>query len=59
MIGETRGAKLLEGVRGGRPAGVTALARLLVEVSDLNRHTPRNPAQPFPAALLAGARSPS
>ncbi|HMA17604.1 MAG TPA: acetate--CoA ligase family protein, partial [Thermoanaerobaculia bacterium] len=35
MIGETRGAKLLEGVRGGRPADVAALRRLLVEISDL------------------------
>jgi len=35
MIDETRGAKLLEGVRGGRPADVVALRRLLVEVSDL------------------------
>jgi acyl-CoA synthetase (NDP forming) len=35
MIEETRGAKLLQGVRGGRPADVTALARLLVQVSDL------------------------
>ena len=39
MIGETRGAKLLEGVRGGRPADVAALRRLLVEVSGLvTRH---------------------
>jgi acetyltransferase len=39
MIDETRGAKLLEGVRGGRPADVAALRRLLVEVSDLvSRH---------------------
>jgi len=35
MIDETRGAKLLEGVRGGRPADVAALTRLLVQVSDL------------------------
>jgi acyl-CoA synthetase (NDP forming) len=35
MIEETRGAKLLQGVRGGRPADVAALARLLVQVSDL------------------------
>ncbi len=35
MIGETRGAKLLEGVRGGRPADLAALRRLLVQVSDL------------------------
>jgi acyl-CoA synthetase (NDP forming) len=39
MIDETRGAKLLEGVRGGRPADVAAICRLLVEVSDLvSRH---------------------
>ena len=39
MIGETRGAKLLEGVRGGRPADVAALRRLLVQVSGLvTRH---------------------
>jgi acetyltransferase len=35
MIGETRGAKLLEGFRGSRPADVAALRRLLVAVSDL------------------------
>jgi len=35
MIDETRGAKLLQGVRGGRPADVAALVRLLVQVSDL------------------------
>jgi acetate---CoA ligase (ADP-forming) len=35
MIAETRGAKLLRGVRGGRPADVPALARLLVELSGL------------------------
>lgn len=35
MIGETRGAKLLGGVRGGRPADVAALRRLLVAISDL------------------------
>jgi acetate---CoA ligase (ADP-forming) len=35
MIQETRGAKVLEGVRGARPADVAALARLLVRVSDL------------------------
>jgi acetate---CoA ligase (ADP-forming) len=39
MIGETRGAKLLEGVRGGRPADVAALRQLLVQVSGLvTRH---------------------
>src|SRR6266540_3652834 len=35
MIDETRGARLLQGVRGGKPADVTALARLLVQISDL------------------------
>jgi acetate---CoA ligase (ADP-forming) len=39
MIGETRGAKLLEGVRGGKPADVAALRQLLVQVSGLvTRH---------------------
>jgi acyl-CoA synthetase (NDP forming) len=39
MIDETRGAKLLRGVRGGRPADVVALRRLLVQISDLvSRH---------------------
>lgn len=39
MIGETRGAKLLEGVRGGKPSDVTALRQLLVQVSGLvTRH---------------------
>jgi acetyltransferase len=35
MIGETRGAKLLNGVRGGKPADVAALRKLLVQISDL------------------------
>jgi acetyltransferase len=35
MIAETRGAKLLQGVRGARPADLPALTRLLVAVSDL------------------------
>jgi len=35
MIEETRGAKLLKGVRGDRPADLAALRQLLVEVSDL------------------------
>jgi acetyltransferase len=39
MIGETRGARLLEGVRGRKPSDVAALRRLLVEVSGLvTRH---------------------
>jgi acetyltransferase len=35
MIEETRGAKLLGGVRGGKPADRAALRRLLVGISDL------------------------
>lgn len=35
MIEETRGAKLLKGVRGSGPADLAALRRLLVQVSDL------------------------
>ena len=35
MIDETRGAKLLERVRGARPADVASLRELLVQVSDL------------------------
>jgi len=35
MIGETRGAKLLEGVRGGRPADMASIRQLLVGISDL------------------------
>ena len=35
MIDETRGSRLLKGVRGGRPADVAALAQLLVQVSGL------------------------
>jgi acyl-CoA synthetase (NDP forming) len=35
MIEETRGARLLRGVRGGKPADVAALRQLLVQVSDL------------------------
>jgi acyl-CoA synthetase (NDP forming) len=35
MIEETRGAKVLEGVRGGRPADAAALRRFLVQISDL------------------------
>jgi acetyltransferase len=39
MIDETRGAKLLEGIRGGSPADVAALRKLLVQVSELvTRH---------------------
>jgi len=35
MIEETRGARLLKGVRGNKPADVAALRQLLVQVSDL------------------------
>ncbi len=35
MIAEIRGARVLRGVRGGKPADVAALGRLLVQVSDL------------------------
>jgi acetyltransferase len=35
MIEETRGAKVLKGIRGGKQADVPALVRLLVAVSDL------------------------
>jgi acyl-CoA synthetase (NDP forming) len=35
MIEETRGAKLLKGVRGSGPADLAALRRLLIQVSDL------------------------
>jgi acetyltransferase len=34
MVAEIRGAPVLEGVRGGRPADAAALRRLLVQVSD-------------------------
>ncbi|MGE5346054.1 MAG: acetate--CoA ligase family protein [Acidithiobacillales bacterium] len=40
MIEETRGAKLLAGVRGRRPADVAALRKLLVQVSDLVARRP-------------------
>jgi acyl-CoA synthetase (NDP forming) len=35
MIGETRGARVLEGVRGAKPADLAELARFLARVSDL------------------------
>lgn len=35
MIADIRGARVLEGVRGGKPADVTALRQLLVQVSNL------------------------
>jgi acyl-CoA synthetase (NDP forming) len=35
MIEETRGARVLRGIRGGKPADFPALVRLLVAVSDL------------------------
>jgi acetyltransferase len=40
MIAETRGARLLKGVRGGRPADVAALVRHLVQISDLVEKRP-------------------
>ena len=40
MIGEIRGAKILSGVRGGRPADLQAVRRLLVAISDLVRRHP-------------------
>ncbi|HEY3125150.1 MAG TPA: acetate--CoA ligase family protein [Thermoanaerobaculia bacterium] len=41
MIDETRGAKLLEGIRGNRPADVGALRQLLVQVSELVARHPQ------------------
>ena len=35
MIAETSGARVLQGVRGGRPADAAALRHLLVQISDL------------------------
>jgi acyl-CoA synthetase (NDP forming) len=40
MIEETRGAKLLRGVRGAKPSDLNALRQLLVQVSDLVRRHP-------------------
>jgi acetyl-CoA synthetase (ADP-forming) len=40
MIAEIRGARVLEGVRGGKPADVTALRQLLVQVSRLAARRP-------------------
>ncbi len=37
MMAEIRGARVLRGVRGGKPADVAALRKLLVQVSDLVR----------------------
>jgi acetyltransferase len=40
MIAEIRGARVLQGVRGGKPADVAALQRLLVQVSSLAMKQP-------------------
>jgi acyl-CoA synthetase (NDP forming) len=40
MIAETRGARVLQGVRGGKPSDVAALQHLLVQVSDLVSNHP-------------------
>jgi len=40
MIAELRGARILDGVRGAKPADVAALKKLLVQVSDLVTNHP-------------------
>ncbi len=40
MIGEVRGAQILHGVRGAKPADVAALKKLLVQVSELVTQNP-------------------
>ncbi len=40
MIGEVRGARILDGVRGAKPADVAALKKLLVQVSELVTQNP-------------------
>ncbi len=40
MIGEVRGARILHGVRGAKPADVAALKKLLVQVSELVTQNP-------------------
>lgn len=40
MIGEVRGARILDGVRGAKPADVAALKKLLVQVSELVTRNP-------------------
>ena len=40
MISEIRGAKILSGVRGSRPADLRAVRKLLVEISELVRRHP-------------------
>jgi acyl-CoA synthetase (NDP forming) len=40
MIAEIRGARILQGVRGAKPADVAALRQLLVQVSDLATRQP-------------------
>ena len=40
MIAEVRGARILDGVRGAKPADVAALKKLLVQVSELVTQNP-------------------
>lgn len=40
MIGEVRGVRILDGVRGAKPADVAALKKLLVQVSELVTQNP-------------------
>lgn len=40
MIGEVRGARILDGVRGAKPADVAGLKKLLVQVSELVTQNP-------------------
>jgi acetyltransferase len=40
MIGEVRGARILQGVRGAKPADVAALKKLLLQVSELVARNP-------------------
>jgi acetate---CoA ligase (ADP-forming) len=40
MIGEVRGARILQGVRGAKPADVAALKKVLVQVSELVTRNP-------------------
>jgi acyl-CoA synthetase (NDP forming) len=40
MIGEVRGARILKGIRGAKPADVAALKALLLRVSELVRENP-------------------
>jgi acetate---CoA ligase (ADP-forming) len=58
MVAEIRGAPVLQGVRGGRPADVAALRRLLVQVSDFVEKRPEieemdlNPVMAYENGLL-------